>query len=214
MVGWFNGMLLLSAKRPRPLGRWEDSQWETIRRTIQEINNTIRGNGWVASDIITSSIKNSSIWEESITRYVSRVCIDRGRIWKGDILIADIEELKNLDASEIYPRRINAQEVLITQGRRLQTPSRRWYRFVNKRLRIPGTHSKAETNRRERRSQWRTSRRIGRASTNEKWWAESMECYCYLRNVHDLLADGKTPYERRFVEPFKGPVIPFGAMVG
>ena len=28
-----------------------------------------------------------------------------------------------------------------------------------------------------------------------------------------LLADGKTPYERRFGEPFKGPIIPFGAMV-
>ena len=37
--------------------------------------------------------------------------------------------------------------------------------------------------------------------------------FCYLRNVQDLLADGKTPYERRFGEPFKGPVIPFGAMV-
>ena len=31
--------------------------------------------------------------------------------------------------------------------------------------------------------------------------------------VQDLLADGKTPYERRFGEPIKGPVIPFGAMV-
>ena len=34
-----------------------------------------------------------------------------------------------------------------------------------------------------------------------------------LRNVQDLLPDGKTPYGRRFEEPFKGPVIPFGAMV-
>ena len=25
-----------------------------------------------------------------------------------------------------------------------------------------------------------------------------MECYTYLRNVTDLLSDGKTPYERRF----------------
>ena len=25
-----------------------------------------------------------------------------------------------------------------------------------------------------------------------------MECYTYLRNVIDLLSDGKTPYERRF----------------
>ena len=34
-----------------------------------------------------------------------------------------------------------------------------------------------------------------------------MECCCSLRNVHDLLEDGKTPYERRFGEPFKGTVI-------
>ena len=40
-----------------------------------------------------------------------------------------------------------------------------------------------------------------------------MECFCNLRNVQDLLADGKTPHERRFGEPFKGPVIPCGAMV-
>ena len=26
-----------------------------------------------------------------------------------------------------------------------------------------------------------------------------MECYTYLRNVTDILSDGKTPYERRFV---------------
>ena len=46
-----------------------------------------------------------------------------GRLWKGDILIADMEELKNLDALEIYPRRINANEVLVTQkGDELKFP--------------------------------------------------------------------------------------------
>ena len=40
-----------------------------------------------------------------------------------------------------------------------------------------------------------------------------MECYIYLRNVTDLLSDGKTPYERRFGQPFKGPIIPFGSLV-
>ena len=40
-----------------------------------------------------------------------------------------------------------------------------------------------------------------------------MECDCYLRNIQDLLSDGKTPCERRFGMPFNGPVIPFGAMV-
>ena len=47
----------------------------------------------------------------------------------------------------------------------------------------------------------------------DEWWADSMECYCYLRNIPDLLSDGKTPYVRRFGMSFLGPVIPFGAMV-
>ena len=40
-----------------------------------------------------------------------------------------------------------------------------------------------------------------------------MECYTYLRNVTDLLSDGKTPYERRSGQPFTGPIIPFGSLV-
>ena len=40
-----------------------------------------------------------------------------------------------------------------------------------------------------------------------------MECYTYLRNVTDLLSDGMTPYERRFGQPFQGPIIPFGSLV-
>ena len=37
---------------------------------------------------------------------------DRRGICKGDILIADIEELEKVDSSDIYPRRINAKGVL------------------------------------------------------------------------------------------------------
>ena len=40
-----------------------------------------------------------------------------------------------------------------------------------------------------------------------------MECYRYLRNIQDLLSDEKTPYERRFGMPLKGPSISFGSMV-
>ena len=40
-----------------------------------------------------------------------------------------------------------------------------------------------------------------------------MECYTYLRNVTDLFSVGKTPYERRLGQPFKGPIIPFGSLV-
>ena len=46
-----------------------------------------------------------------------------------------------------------------------------------------------------------------------EWWSDSMECYCYLRNIQDLLSDRKRPYEKRFGQPFKAPVIPFCSMV-
>ena len=52
-----------------------------------------------------------------------------------------------------------------------------------------------------------TSAVLLHSGLDEKWRADSMECYCLLRNVQDLLADGRTPDERRFGEPFKGPII-------
>ena len=58
-----------------------------------------------------------------------------------------------------------------------------------------------------------TSAVLLRSGLDEEWWADSMECCTYLRNIQDLLSDGKTPYERRFGKPFKGPVIPFGSLV-
>ena len=35
-----------------------------------------------------------------------------GRIWNGDIIISDIQELEEMDASELHARRLNAKEVL------------------------------------------------------------------------------------------------------
>ena len=61
-----------------------------------------------------------------------------------------------------------------------------------------------------------TSAVLLQSGLGNEWWADSMECYCYLRNIQDLLSDEKTPYERLFGMPFNGPMIPlipFGAMV-
>ena len=69
------------------------------------------------------------------------------------------------------------------------------------------TPHKSETNwieRAVRRVKEGTSAVLLQSGLNESWWADSMECYTYLRNVTDLLSDGKTPYERRFGEPCKG----------
>ena len=38
-----------------------------------------------------------------------------GGIWKGDIMVADIEELEEMDASELHARRFNAKVVLTPQ---------------------------------------------------------------------------------------------------
>ena len=79
------------------------------------------------------------------------------------------------------------------------------------------TPHRSETNgiaeRAVRRVKEGTSAVLLQSGLNESWWADSMECYTYLRNVTDLLSDGKTPYERRFGQPFKGPLIPFGSLV-
>ena len=79
------------------------------------------------------------------------------------------------------------------------------------------TPHRSETNgiteRAVRRVKEGTSAVLLQSGLNENWWADSMECYTYLRNVTDLLSDGKMPCERRFGQPFKGPIIPFGSLV-
>ena len=79
------------------------------------------------------------------------------------------------------------------------------------------TPHRSETNgiaqRAVRRVKEGTSAVLLQSGLNESWWADSMECYTYLRNDTDLLPDGKTPCERRFGQPFKGPIIPFGSLV-
>ena len=79
------------------------------------------------------------------------------------------------------------------------------------------TPHRSETNgiaeRAVRRVKEGTSAVLLQSGLNESWWADSMECKTYLRNVTDLLSDGKTPNERRFGQPFKGLFIPFGSLV-
>ena len=63
------------------------------------------------------------------------------------------------------------------------------------------TTHRSETNgiaeRAVRRVKEGTSAVLFQSGLDNEWWPDSMECYCYLRNIQDLLSDGKTPYERR-----------------
>ena len=86
---------------------------------------------------------------------------------------------------------------------------------------FPGHHCTSTPHRPETNGIGEAVRRVNEGTSavllssglNENWWADSMECCTFLRNVQDLLSDGKTPYERRFGEPFKGATIPFGSLV-
>ena len=49
---------------------------------------------------------------------------------------------------------------------------------------------------------------------DHSWWAEATQCYCYNRNITDVIRqEGKTPYELRHGTLFPGKRIPFGALV-
>ena len=113
LVGRFHGMLHLSAKRHRSSIWWEDALWKTFWATTLRTNHSIWFIGWVLPYICEGPVKNPSIWKESLTWIVPRIRSVRGRgIWKGDTLVADIEELETMDASEIYSKRLNAKEVI------------------------------------------------------------------------------------------------------
>ena len=43
-------------------------------------------------------------------------------IWQGDVLVADLEELETMDASEIYSKRLNAKEVIFPKQREFIFP--------------------------------------------------------------------------------------------
>ena len=62
------------------------------------------------------------------------------------------------------------------------------------------TPHRSETNgiaeRAVRRVKEGTSAVLWQSSLDKKWWADSMECYTYLRHIQDLFSDGKTLYER------------------
>ena len=96
-------MQLLSAKCPRPPGRWEHAIRKTIWRTIQRTNPTSPKDQWRIHQFGKKVLPGIFLGYELIA----------GGIWKGDILIADLEDLEKLDASDIYSRRVNAKEVLI-----------------------------------------------------------------------------------------------------
>ena len=60
-------------------------------------------------------------------------------IWKGDVLIADLEELETMDASEIYSKRLNAKEVTFPKQGEFINP------IADGRIKTPGGDQELRT---------------------------------------------------------------------
>ena len=113
----------------------------------------------------------------------------RGGVWKEDILTADVEELDILEASEIYPRRLNTKGVLRTQRKgEIVFPDSRWYsKIVRKGYKFQEpTVEREQTERREREFQWRFLWRSGRVSTDRinRWRWSPQRFLVFSRWLH------------------------------
>ena len=65
------------------------------------------------------SVKKDQFGRKVLPGICNRICIwicIRICIREGDALVADIEELQNMDASEIHARRLDAKEVLMLRS--------------------------------------------------------------------------------------------------
>ena len=118
----------------------------------------------------------------------------------------------------------NPEKLAKVPGTREETKSHLHWHFLGIRqslwrslLESLHVYTTSETNsvaeRAVRRVKEGTSAELLQSGLKESWWADSLECYTYLRNVTDLSSDGKTLHERRFGQPLEGPIIPFGSLV-
>ena len=108
--GRFYGMLHQSAKRHRFIIWWEDAL---------VLGNHFEGPIITCGSLVEYHPKTAKD-QSRIHQFGKKVlpglflgyALYAGRIWKGDVLVTDLEELETTDASEIYSKRLKAKEVI------------------------------------------------------------------------------------------------------
>ena len=71
------------------------------------------------------SVKNPSIWKESLGLFLG-YALYSGGIWKGDVLVADLEELETMDRIGNLLEKTQCERGDISQTRRIHFSNRRW----------------------------------------------------------------------------------------
>ena len=160
---------------------WEDALWKTFWATIKRTD--LFHLGWlVGYHPITA--KDQSIIHQFGKKVLPGLFLGYALtrvIWKGDVLVADLEELETMDASEIYSKRLNAKELIFSQRkRRIYFSNRRWTNQTFwRRSGTENTHldtGSSNSRRKSQRFSWRirrvsstTSRLISGCRWSDKW---------------------------------------------
>ena len=121
-----HGMLLQSAKHSRSLVRWEDTTWKAVRNAIEWTSYPVWSNGRISPYFCQRPVATASVRSKSLARWIPWICVVRGRIWKGDVMVADIEELEA--DGRIWTPRPKAQckgSVNANERWKIHLPSRR-----------------------------------------------------------------------------------------
>ena len=132
LILW-NAMAICEVFKTTP-GRWEKTPCE--RRIGEPFKSPVIPFGAMVEYYPISARDQSWLHQcckNVLTGQFLRFALIVGGIWKGDTLIANFEELEKIDASDLYPRRINAKEVLIQKRRRIHIPRSRWYSKIVRR---------------------------------------------------------------------------------
>ena len=107
MGGGFYGMLLLSQMFKTSWQMGEHHGRDDSEDHLKD--RASRSEQWLNIFRFLRKIKIPPIWARQFFQaYSSDVHCSRRECWRGDILVADIEELEVLDASEIHAQRLNA----------------------------------------------------------------------------------------------------------
>ena len=107
----------------------------------QKMDQSFRLVHWLSITLFLRKTSQESINLErksSLDCSLDTLCT-RWRLWKGDILIADFEELETMDASEIYSQRLNAKVSNISQNGKFSFP------VTDGRITLPGKDQELTT---------------------------------------------------------------------
>ena len=115
---WIHGTSRQSAKHTRSIVWWENTSWECHLKA-----RLFRLERWKNITYFCQRlVATASVWPESLARKIPLLCIVRGENLES-VLVADIEEWEQMDASEIYTKRLHVKEVLTpTSGEKFIFP--------------------------------------------------------------------------------------------